>query len=339
MRISLAAMILGASGLFAQSVYIDVRDASTGKIILIPVPVVQSSREHYILGVQLEETGQLPAAANELQAALSADLQPPDIAWWAHERLGKIFTQQGDIVRAMYEFEQSSRLKTPNDDSFLSRFPVTYAPAGVIKRTEPEYTEQARRAGLEGTVELRCSIGPDRQLQKIDVMRRLGLGLDEKAVDAVRKWDFRPAAFDDQTMTETIVVGVSFSLPEKKSRWHLRSMEYENEDGVTPPEIESARYPLGPGISRAALDEGRILGAIGRLASAKLWFEIDERGRPREFQIIRASEDMWGREAIALISQWRFHAGRKNGSPVRVPCMLELVWGPRNLPAQLVQGR
>lgn len=59
---------------------------------------------------------------------------------------------------------------------------------------DPSYTERARRAGVRGSVILRILIGPDGCAHHIHLVRRLGWGLDEAAVKAVRAWRFRRPA-------------------------------------------------------------------------------------------------------------------------------------------------
>ncbi len=61
-----------------------------------------------------------------------------------------------------------------------------------------------------------------------------------------------------------VEVDLEFKLPNKQSRWHLMKVSFDPEEGVTPPVISDPKYPLGPGITVNAIDEGRILGAIGR---------------------------------------------------------------------------
>jgi protein TonB len=58
---------------------------------------------------------------------------------------------------------------------------------------EPPYTEDARKAKLQGSVTLRVLIGADGRARLIQVVKGLGLGLDEKASQAVRGWRFAPA--------------------------------------------------------------------------------------------------------------------------------------------------
>jgi Gram-negative bacterial TonB protein C-terminal len=78
-----------------------------------------------------------------------------------------------------------------------------------------------------------------------------------------------------------------------------------------------------------------VLVAIGRLASAKVTFDVDEHGLPRHFQVINSSEPVWGSEATALVGQWRFTPGMRNGIAVPVPCTVELVWGKKKLTSDL----
>ena len=58
---------------------------------------------------------------------------------------------------------------------------------------EPPYTEDARKEKLQGTVTVRVLIGADGKARRIEVVKGLGLGLDETAVAAIRGWRFAPA--------------------------------------------------------------------------------------------------------------------------------------------------
>jgi TonB family protein len=62
----------------------------------------------------------------------------------------------------------------------------TQAPA-LAGKAEPEYTEAARRAGVEGTVILYAEIGADGRAHRVRVIKGLGFGLDAKAIESVMK--------------------------------------------------------------------------------------------------------------------------------------------------------
>lgn len=57
----------------------------------------------------------------------------------------------------------------------------------------PIYTDEARHAKMQGTVTLRVLVGSDGKASEIRVMRGVGFGLDERAVQTVRNWKFNPA--------------------------------------------------------------------------------------------------------------------------------------------------
>jgi TonB family protein len=77
---------------------------------------------------------------------------------------------------------------------------------------EPEYSEEARRAKYQGTVVLWLVVGPDGRPRDLRVLRSLGLGLDEKAVEAVRQWKFEPARKNGTPVAVRINVEVDFKL-------------------------------------------------------------------------------------------------------------------------------
>lgn len=82
----------------------------------------------------------------------------------------------------------------------------------VLSNPDPEYSEEARKAKYQGTVVLWVVVGPDGRTHEIRVQRSLGMGLDEKAIQAVRQWRFDPARKDGQPVAVQINVEVNFRL-------------------------------------------------------------------------------------------------------------------------------
>jgi TonB family protein len=82
----------------------------------------------------------------------------------------------------------------------------------LVTKIEPEYSDEARRAHVQGPVVLRIEVDASGQARNITVRQGLGLGLDERAVDAVRKWRFRPAALNGKPVVTTALVEVYFRL-------------------------------------------------------------------------------------------------------------------------------
>src|SRR5205823_11099031 len=61
----------------------------------------------------------------------------------------------------------------------------------AIYSPEPEYSDEARHSKYQGSVILSAVVGPDGRAHDIRVARSLGMGLDERAIQAVRTWRFR----------------------------------------------------------------------------------------------------------------------------------------------------
>jgi TonB family protein len=65
-------------------------------------------------------------------------------------------------------------------------------PPGLISKVEPAYSEEARKAKFQGHVVLSVDIDATGRVTDAKVMKPLGLGLDEKAIEAVKQWRFSP---------------------------------------------------------------------------------------------------------------------------------------------------
>jgi len=82
----------------------------------------------------------------------------------------------------------------------------------LLFKVEPEYSEEARKAKYQGTVVLYVEVDPTGKAVNPKVIRSLGLGLDEKALEAVRKWKFKPGYKDGKPVTVAATIEVNFRL-------------------------------------------------------------------------------------------------------------------------------
>jgi protein TonB len=85
------------------------------------------------------------------------------------------------------------------------------APA-VIRSVQPEFSDQARQANFQGTVALQLIVDANGNPQNVRVTRHLGMGLDEKAIEAVQQYKFKPAMYQGHPVAVQIVVDVEFHL-------------------------------------------------------------------------------------------------------------------------------
>jgi protein TonB len=82
----------------------------------------------------------------------------------------------------------------------------------LISKVEPEYSEEARKAKWQGTVELTIVVDEHGNPKEMKVTRALGLGLDQKAMEAVAKWRFEPGKKDGKAVPVLATVQVNFRL-------------------------------------------------------------------------------------------------------------------------------
>jgi periplasmic protein TonB len=81
-----------------------------------------------------------------------------------------------------------------------------------IYQPEPEYSEEARKAKWQGTVMLSLVVDETGKAVGIKVTKSLGLGLDQKAIEAVEKWRFKPGTKDGKPVPVIASVEVNFRL-------------------------------------------------------------------------------------------------------------------------------
>jgi periplasmic protein TonB len=82
----------------------------------------------------------------------------------------------------------------------------------VIYQTEPEFSEEARKAKFQGLCVLGLVVDASGRPTEIHVVNSLGMGLDEKAIEAVKEWKFEPGLKDGHPVSVAINVEVDFHL-------------------------------------------------------------------------------------------------------------------------------
>jgi len=86
------------------------------------------------------------------------------------------------------------------------------SPPTLVYDPEPEYSDEARRAKYTGIVVVSLIVDAQGLPQRIHVARALGMGLDEKAVEAVRQYKFKPAMYQGKPVPCDISVEVNFQI-------------------------------------------------------------------------------------------------------------------------------
>jgi TonB family protein len=86
------------------------------------------------------------------------------------------------------------------------------APAEILSKPTPIYTQEARSLRIEGEVLLEVVLEASGSLRVVRVMRGLGHGLDDNAVKAAQQIHFKPAIRDGQPADSTVVLHIIFQL-------------------------------------------------------------------------------------------------------------------------------
>lgn len=85
-------------------------------------------------------------------------------------------------------------------------------PPSLLREVKPDYSEDARRRSIEGDVVLEIVVRRDGSVGDVRLVRGLGYGLDQRAIDAVRQWRFTPAHRLGTPVDVMVEVSVEFKL-------------------------------------------------------------------------------------------------------------------------------
>ena len=121
-------------------------------------------------------------------------------------------------------FDEGSDIPKSNaaDCSSLLSSPVFRVGGGVsaphpLSTPDPEYSDEAREAGYQGSCDLRVIVGTDGKIHDIKVVRSVGHGLDQKAMEAVEQWKFSPAMLTGRPVAVEISVTVNFRVKDGRN--------------------------------------------------------------------------------------------------------------------------
>lgn len=149
-------------------------------------------------------------------------IEPPetevniDINFEISDELGTEAVDMASIEQAISQLGNIYSTTTSSMNSGQDNSPVNFvayddAPV-VIGNISPEYPEFARRAKLQGTVVLEVEVLKDGSVRGIEVKRKVGGGLDEAAIDAVRKVRFQPGRSSGQPVDCLVIIPVEFKI-------------------------------------------------------------------------------------------------------------------------------
>lgn len=308
---------------------------------LFAQPAPESSLAHLRSGESFLKQHDFQSAAIEFSAATKGDREPSWTLVWSLIDLGRTLDATGQRDRAVKEYQLALetgdntfgalgfaneylwRAPSPDDSAPSPALTGTFTGPAILSRVEPEYSAEALLAKLEGSVMIAVSVASTGTITGLQVLKPLGLGLDEAALHAIRLWKFAPATDHGQSVPGVIPVTLPFRLPSRAPGWHVTKIQFEYPDGAARP-VLTHTPPFAPGNMNPDLaEEATLDAAMSRKPDAAVSMEIDASGNPANVHFTAASLPLWGEDAVREIKQWRF-------TPVTgaVPCTVELAWFP-----------
>lgn len=199
-----------ANGQFGKALALSLTLLIFGMMVTPKIDVrkqVFKTQQMELVDIPMEEREKIEPPETEVNIdinfEISDDLGTEDVDMEAYqsavEKLGNIYETQ------------SSSMNSAEDNTMVNFVAYDDAPV-VIGTISPEYPEFAKRAKLQGTVVLEVEVLKDGSVRGIEVKRKVGGGLDEAAIAAVKKVRFQPGRSSGQAVDCLVIIPVEFKI-------------------------------------------------------------------------------------------------------------------------------
>jgi len=219
---------------------------------------------------------------------------------------GKVGGVVGGVIGTKQEFKSAKDIKPPK----------------LLKSVDPVYPEEARKAGIEGTVVVEATTDERGRVQSVRVLKSIPM-LDQAAIDAVKQWVYEPMVIDGEPKGITFTTTCRFSLESEK-------MGKAVEQGITgtkpavravkdihPPKLLKGVKPVYPEEARKAKIEGVVI----------LEVTTDIYGQVIDTKILRSIPEL-DQAAMDAVKQWIYEPmiidGEPRGVTFTVTCTFRL---------------
>jgi len=178
----------------------------------------------------------------------------------------------------------------------------------LLSKTEPMYSEEARKIKYGGTVVLYTQIDPSGTATNIHVIKSLGFGLDEKAMEAVETWKFKPGYKDGAPVTVEATIEVNFRLLE--GGWTIARQDFVTAAGVSKPVLTTVPSPLNC-----------------KSADARLELSVSVRpdGTVGDVRVVSSTDASLNQGIADSVEQWIFAPALRAGAPQAAEGQIDVV--------------
>ena len=179
----------------------------------------------------------------------------------------------------------------------------------VLYKTDPEYSEEARRANVAANVMLQLVVTPQGKAVDFKVLQSAGFGLDEQSIESVKAWRFLPGRKDGKPVNVQVNVQVNF-----------RHFEIHNNNA------SSLIFDLAAGVTRPVLMQGTIPSLPVYSAGQRFAVNLTVSSTGVVETVDQVSDSgPWTKEVVDKIKLWQFTPGMKDATPVSVKGTYTLV--------------
>jgi TonB family protein len=185
---------------------------------------------------------------------------------------------------------------------------------------DAQYSPEARAAQFSGVVLVGLVVDPQGLPRDVHVVRSVGMGLDERAVEAVRQYRFRPAMEHNKPVPAALNVEVNFRSDNKPDAISKSAGAAVAASRVTLPDGASAPvliHSVEPEFTEEAR-KAKLMGVV------LVNFTVDRRGRPQNVHVLRGVGHGLDGKAVEAVRQYRFKPAMKDSQPVEEALNVEV---------------
>jgi TonB family protein len=175
-----------------------------------------------------------------------------------------------------------------------------------ITQSAPVYTEEARKAGVQGVVIVEAIVDERGVVTNPRVLKGLPMGLDRKAIEAVQAWTFKPATLEGKPVPVYYMLTVEFKT-----------------DGPVQQGGQAPALPAEAGATKPEKILGKRAVATEAAVKAGVWgdvivdVEVDEKGNVVDARVVRGLPMGLDRQALDTVRTWKFKPATQDGRAVK----------------------
>ena len=203
---------------------------------------------------------------------------------------------------------------SPDSTSGTCKIGANISAPVVLHSVEAEFSDEARRAGYQGVCVISLIVDAEGNPQNIRVVRALGMGLDENAIEAIRQYKFKPALKDGTTPVPVMItIEVAFRLYHGKKPGGPASVP------IDAPRFDTVPANVSPPIlANYVKPKYSHYGQKNRISGeCVIDLTVDIEGIPQNVHVVTSLEPSLDENAVEAVKKWRYAPAMINGIPTR----------------------